>query len=478
MDLNTALIKFLLVISLGALMGLERDESWKDKEDLKDLNRKTREASKKFSFITAAIPSSNLGGVRTYVLVSVLGAVTGLAYLNGVYPVVWLTTGGFILFIHIAFVLNYFDKNAFGLTTEISLILNFVLSLLLFATDIPTKIIVLIAVLDAVVLSMKSQVRVIISKFSRDEVLATIKFVLFTSVIMPFMPNRLYGPADIPIFGDLFQKILSQDFLEATRIFNPSHIWAIIVLVLGLNFIGYFASKALGKDKGVNMVGLLGGLVSSTAVTEAMARHSRAATDIGSKQTFLTAAILANLTSFMREIFVAILLNFALGSALFLPFSLMGLTLLLSVTLINIKKFTSTSRKTPKGSTPEELGINFKSPFTPGPALAFGLLYLSVITISKVTLYYIGDSGFLLSSMIAAMSGLDAITVTAATLVGTDITVNIGVTVMVVAACVNLLVKVLFASISGDNYFRSKIAKIFLITMFVGILTLVYIVKI
>ncbi len=474
MNVTDYILKFLLAVGLGALMGLERDGSWKVNEDLKDLKKSTEQASQKFTFIKKNIPASSFGGVRTYILISLLGGITGLAYINGITPLTWIITSGFIFFILVSFILNYFDKNTFGLTTEISLIINFILSLLLLATDISTKLIVAIAVVDVLVLSLKNQMRGMVSKFSGREVIDTIKFVLVSAVFLPFMPNQMYGFGDIPVFGDMLQGILGSEFIEASKIFNPYQIFMIVVLMVSLNFIGYFLSKAIGKDKSLNLLGLLGGLVSSTIVTQDMAFRSKETKDNETINLYISATALTNMISFVRILAVTMIFNFAFSKIIFLPMIAMSLVLLIWAIYVNI--FNRKTDKKEKKNVHKK-GIEFDTPFALKPAIKFGLMYLAVVSVSQISLFYLGDSGFIVSSMIASLHGLDEITITTATLVGKEITMNLGLTVLVIAACVNLVVKVVFVSISGNVVFRTKVAKMFFFTIIGGVLALLFVVN-
>jgi len=48
-----------------------------------------------------------------------------------------------------------------------------------------------------------------------------------------------------------------------------------VVLVCGLSFAGFVAMRLLGERRGLTVMGIVGALVSSTAVTMAMATRSR-----------------------------------------------------------------------------------------------------------------------------------------------------------------------------------------------------------
>ncbi len=479
MEISTILLKLFLAISLGALMGLARDGSWMKREDRKEIDAGSKQAKEKFSFIHSSKPAAGLGGVRTYILISMLGAIVGLSYAYEVYPLTWIITAGFVMFILISFVLNYFDKNTFGLTTEISLILNFTLAVLLFSTDLPMKFIAMIAVIDAIIISMRNQMHNLISKFSNKEITDTMKFVLFALVILPFMPNEIYGLADIPAIGELAEKLFSPEFLQATEVFNPYELWFIVALVLGINYVGYFAIRALGHKKGLYVVGFLGGIISSTAVTETMARSSRTTKNFLLKGQFLTTAVFANFTSYIRMLILVITLNFTLGFVALIPLVVMSVSMIFSVFVLDWLEH----RKHPatKGSkadlkdAADAIGGSIQTPFALTPAIAFASMFLGVQIISAIAIEFFGNVGFMVASMIAAIPGMDAVTINTSALAGSEITYQFGMAVLVISSCVNLIGKLALSTISGDMYFRTRLANIFIITMVAGIISMMYV---
>jgi uncharacterized membrane protein (DUF4010 family) len=476
-ELNEILFKFVIAISLGALMGLERDGNWRKKgSSKKSIDEQSKSAAEKFSFINSAVPAHNLGGVRTYVLISVMGAMTGLLYSHGIESIVWVVTLGLFLFIQIAFVLNYFDKNTLGLTTEISIIINFLAALSLFATDIPMKVVVAIVVFSVFVMSIRQQLHNVVSKFSRKEIVDTTKFILFSLVILPFLPDINYGLEDLPLLGEQFSQMFSDEFLTATAVLNPYKLWLVVVFVMSVSFVGYFATKILDKSRGINLVGLLGGLVSSTAVTEAMALQSRKTKSKETKRNYIMAAVLANIASFIRTVFVASVINISLALYLIIPLGAMSLVLGGWAFQSNLRN-KARNIKTIKKESIEDMGVNFHSPFSMKTALAFGGLFLLVSFFSSVVLYLLGDSGFFVYSMIVSMTGIDPVTInTAKLLEDGSITMYLAILVLVTAVCVNLLVKLVFAAISGDLYFRKKISKVFIGSIVAGVIGMLLVV--
>src|SRR5690606_26586705 len=51
--------------------------------------------------------------------------------------------------------------------------------------------------------------------------------------------------------------------------------WALVLVFSAVNFVGYIALKVVGADRGYGISGLIGGLVSSTAVVMQFSRRSR-----------------------------------------------------------------------------------------------------------------------------------------------------------------------------------------------------------
>jgi uncharacterized membrane protein (DUF4010 family) len=74
-------------------------------------------------------------------------------------------------------------------------------------------------------------------------------------VILPILPDRNFGPYDA---------------------LNPRNIWLMVVLISGVSLAGYAALRIVGARHGAALIGLFGGLVSSTATTMIFARHARA----------------------------------------------------------------------------------------------------------------------------------------------------------------------------------------------------------
>jgi uncharacterized membrane protein (DUF4010 family) len=484
LDINSIISRLLLAILLGAFVGLERDHHLfedNDKDGVDDFAKKQQlnaeKAAKKFSFIKSAIPAVGLGGLRTYIMISLLGAVSGVAALYGYGFVVWIFGFGVIAFILISYILNYFDKNTLGLTTEISIMLSFLLSYLMLASDIDLRIIVSLYIISAVILSIKSETHEMIKKFSRKEIIDSTKFALFSIVILQFLPDRVIPVSEIPYLNEYLPKILSGEFIETLDIFNPYRLWLLVVFISGINFIGYFLVKVFGKNRGMNILGMLGGLISSTAVTEAMAIASRNLKKPEDIDIFLNSALLSNMVSFIRIVLVVALINIELAITLVVPMTVMALFIWLwyliskgrGVGDINDKAHKKMEGEVGSMQQLEKFGLSFTTPFSFKPAIAFGFLYLLVLIFTKTTHYFLGDSGFLVSSMVAAMTGLDVVTINTATLAGDVVSIANGALVLVIAVAANLVIKAVLAMMLGNRYYVSRLFILFTAAIVLGV---------
>jgi uncharacterized membrane protein (DUF4010 family) len=111
-----------------------------------------------------------------------------------------------------------------------------------------------IASVMVLALAEKSRIHSFVRRLGEPELTAALQFAVLALVVLPLLPSGPYGPYDS---------------------FRPRALWAVVLLFSALNFAGYLATRALGVQRGYSLSGLLGGLVSSTAVTLQFSRRSR-----------------------------------------------------------------------------------------------------------------------------------------------------------------------------------------------------------
>ena len=108
------------------------------------------------------------------------------------------------------------------------------------------------ATLVTLILALKEEVHGLIGKLDEEDVKALARFAVIAGAILPFLPNGQYGP-----YGA----------------WNPQKLWLVVVLVTGFSFLGYVANRIFGAKHGTIATAVIGGLYSSTAVTQSLAQR-------------------------------------------------------------------------------------------------------------------------------------------------------------------------------------------------------------
>jgi len=317
----TTQLRFLVALALGFLVGLER-ESIKTEQ--------------KFVF----------GGVRTHPIISLFGFGCAWLYQIGatlVLPAGLLAVGGLTAVAYVAKI----RAERFGSTSEISALLTFVTGALAMLVDV--WIAMALGVVNTILLSEKAMLESYVERLSKVEFLATVKFLLVTVIIFPVLPNQEFTAFHI----------------------NPTKVWNIVIIVSTLGFVGYLLEKKLGRKLGLWISGVLGGIVSSTALTLSVGRLAR--TDPTRGQGALQAALLAGSMMYVRLLVLIWLISPAFLSGLWYR-----LLILTGIGIVLSLRVHAPHRETLGEEIPE-----LQNPFEVRPALGFGVFFvlLSVVTV-------------------------------------------------------------------------------------------------
>ena len=95
--------------------------------------------------------------------------------------------------------------------------------------------------------------------------------------------------------------------------------------------------------------------------------------------------------------------------------------------------------------------------FNLGPALKFALLFLTITIVSKLALEFFGNSGFLLTTALGALAGLDAVMINTAQLAGKTIDARLGVIAFLLANAINLSAKSVYSFLQGNRSFAMQL---------------------
>ncbi|SCM58767.1 putative protein aq_1828 [Methanothermobacter wolfeii] len=380
-------IKFLIALAIGALMGIERERK---------------------------IKRTEFAGIRTFMLISLMGALS--ANLSGAFPLVFpAALLGLIILILASYIVTTWDEGDVGLTGEVAAIIAFLLGALCFSYDY--RLAVILAIIVTAILALKRYIHVFVRKISEREMIDTLKFLMIAFVVLPLLPDAPMGPWGV---------------------FNPNRIWLMVVFISGISYAGYIAMKVIGPGRGLGATGVIGGLVSSTAVVTAMAGHVRESEFLMGPAVF--AAVVASSMMFLRMLFEVAVINPSLLGFIAPPMIVMGgLGFLLGFL------FT----RTPSDM---ESDIKIENPFSIKPALIFGALFMGILFISKSASIYLGRSGLLIAAMVSGVADVDAITVSLSVLAGAgSISSGTAAAAITIAGISNTLVKTGIAFLLGTK---------------------------
>ena len=361
-----------VAVACGALVGAERQQS-------RDRDKKAGDFDTHTDF----------GGIRTFPLIALLGALGAIARpIAGLWLLGMMAIGVSAL-IGIAYFRSS-GKGHYGISSEVAALLTFTLGAVAAMPELadhgPRYVLVgSSAALILATLALKDPIHRVVQKVSSDDVFATVKFVILALIILPVLPNKTYGPLDV---------------------INPYKIGMMIVLVAGISFTGYVVSRVVGSRRGLLVTGLVGGLVSSTAVTMTFA--GRAKTDPKVASLCGVAIVAACSTMFARVVAVIAVVERPLLMSLAWPLGTMALVGYLAGYVL-YRKETKKQKKDEEKKGAAEEDVKLKNPFELGQAIKFGLLYGVVLFVAKAAQTYLGSGGLYASSVLAGLTDVDAI---------------------------------------------------------------------
>ncbi len=198
MDLEVAR-NFLIAISIGALIGIEREKK-KDAE-----------------------PRHSLGGIRTHILLALLGSASAwmgreLA-MNWIFVVTLAAVGAAVVASH----LNH-QEEAPGLTSEFAALATCLLSGMVVIGD--QALAVALAIATSAALAFKQPLHGLVDKIGTADIYAGIKLLIASFIVLPLLPDRTIDP---------WQAI------------NPHSLWLLVILISG-PVAGWLRGGALDRD--------------------------------------------------------------------------------------------------------------------------------------------------------------------------------------------------------------------------------------
>ena len=382
-----SLPRYVVALAIGLLMGLERERN----------------------------PAAK-AGLRTFALTALLGVLA--AHLATALGELWLIAVGLFLvgvMMIAAYVRSPQQDGDPGTTTVAALMLCYGLGVMVWHDEI--QLAVMLGIVATMLLYFKPELRGWSQRMSRHDLLSVLQFAVLALIILPLVPNRNYGP-----YGAL----------------NPYQIWWMVVLIAGVGLAGYAALRLVGQQRGAVMLGLLGGLVSSTATTLSFSRHARASNEM--MPVAVIVIVLANLV---------VLVRLGVLAAVLAPGVLAQLLPVLVGGLIagGLGAAYGVRRLKPQGELP---ALAMGNPTELRPALGFGLMYGVVLLAAAWLSDWLGNRGLYAVALVSGLTDVDAITLSSLRLFNLDkLPVAVVINVVTLATLANLVFKSTLALVIG-----------------------------
>ncbi len=384
------------------------------------------------------LAGSAVGGIRTFPLIALLGAMCGLL------ASVWselIVVAGFIGITTMAVLANLAkykeDAATGGQTTEVAALLTYVLGAFLATKNYPVAIVV--GGVIAVLLHFKEPMHQFAGRMTERDVQAVMRFVIISLIILPVLPDEVFGPY---------------------QVLNPREIWLMVVLIVGIGLAGYGSYKLFGEQAGVVLGGILGGLISSTATTVAYARRIKDNPEAASLAA-ITIVIASSVAAARVIVEVAVVAPNILGAVAPPLGALCLLMVMISIAMLMFHKTRGDAM--PKQENPAEL----KS------ALFFGAIYALIAFATAAVKERFGGQALYVIAVVSGVVDVDAITLSTAQLAAAQrVDTTTTWQVILIASLVNLVFKAGVALMLGSAKLFLRVALAFGLAIAGGVLIL------
>jgi uncharacterized membrane protein (DUF4010 family) len=347
-----------IALGLGLLFGLQRE--WGDEH--------------------------RLAGIRTFALITLLGAITALLARDygG-----WVVAAGLLALAGLLIIGNWLinrgrEEVSAGQTSETAALVMFGVGALLVAGY--TMPAVVLGGATAVLLHSKPRLQRLVGSLSDTDARAIFQFVLLALVILPLLPNETYGPYDV---------------------LNPFKIWMMVVLIVGISLVAYVAYRIVGARAGSILGGIFGGLISSTATTVSFARQGKR--DPGAVGTAALVIVIASTIVLVRVVIEIAAVARGLLPELVLPFGAI-FVLMAGISAWLHFRLRQGNAQAPEHGNPSQLK----------PAIVFGALYGVILLLVAFVKDYFGDRAIYAAAVISGLTDVDALTLSVAELFNQD----------------------------------------------------------
>jgi uncharacterized membrane protein (DUF4010 family) len=388
-----------LALAIGLLVGLER--GWRERD---------------------APAHSRTAGIRTYGISGLLGGVS--AALADASQQIWVLVAALLGFsaIFAWFKMREAEHDEdFSVTGVFAGLAVFLLGALAVVGNIYAAAAGGTAL--AALLASREVLHGLLRRLTWVELRSALILAVMTAIVLPLLPNRAIDP-----WGGL----------------NPWEMWFFTVLTAAISYLGYIAVRVLGATRGLIVSAVAGALISSTAVTVALARAAKLDQSV---LPMTGAAALAAMVSIMRVCLVVAIVQIqvlrVIGPAVLAgaaAFAMAGLLLLM--------------RR--GGSEPVKPPMH--SPFEIGPLLLFAALFAIVSTVNAALAGHVGTGGLVAAAAVSGTVDVDVAVLSTLRLVGVSASAVTAGEAVLAAIASNSLLRLGLAIAAGPVRFWLPLA--------------------
>ena len=405
--MGTPLAGAATALLLGLLLGLERQRSQRDVPEL-------------------------FAGIRTFPVLTLGGYLAAMTGHAAALPVLMIAVAG----LAIAWYARAADSQT-GATTEVVAVVAPLLGALVHGGHaLPAAS---AAVVVTLLLTLKDPLHRLAGSVTEEEILSILKFAVVAVILLPLLPTTPFGP-----YGALV----------------PRHLGYVVVVLSGVSLGGYLLVRLLGSRSGWALAGMLGGLVSSTAVTLSFAGKARAVPELA--RPLATGVVLASTVLYLRGLLLIGLFDRELAIHLaprLVPLFVVGLCLALI------------SHQKQEARPPGPLALG--NPVELGRAFLLGLLFAAILVATRAAQQELGAAGLRITGVLGGLMDVDSVAVAAARLRHEGLaTARAAGEAYLLATLANLCVKTGVVAAAGGAALARRVLPLFGVLAAAGVLAL------
>jgi uncharacterized membrane protein (DUF4010 family) len=372
--------------------------------------------------------SARFAGLRTFLLIGLLGGCAGLLAREGhdliAAAIVFGTAGMAIAAYVVATRAPDADRDG---TTEVAAILVAALGVIAGAGS--WAVAAGAGSLVVLVLHEKQRLHGAVTRVQPAELSAALRFAVLALVVLPLLPEGPYlGWAAI----------------------RPRSLWFIVLLFSAINFAGFLARRTAEEGRGYLLTGLLGGVISSTAVAFGFARFSTKQKEAGAA---LAIGVIGACTVLVpRVLVVSAVLNQEVAirlAPLIVPAGLIGAAIVAFAWKYGARWLTPATTDAPV----QWLAGDDRSPLRLWVAIRLAILFQLAIMAITLARSFWSVQGVYGSAVVLGLTDVDALTVSMST-PSTAIAPMMAARAIGVGILANTIVKLGIAVAAGSGRFR------------------------